>query len=151
MGFSYCQNKLVCDICGNFGGVIKKKCPVGLCATIAAHPECYKKRGGTKHYHSDCRQKSGEYYSRKQKFIDENKNNFVVLAAWGPKNTCHAINYTPSEVETVVFAGLGGRTIDWQYPEVTGYFKVGKYDNTNEFGMVLDGSAIKIGMGGEIL
>lgn len=86
------------------------------------------------------------YFKKWADFRKQNKNNWVTLAAWGPGNKCYYVDKTPGENEIIVFAGKGGRQLNWQYPEETGYFSIPKdeYKNYGEYGHVLGNSAVKI-------
>lgn len=40
MGYCYCGGKLCCDVCGDYGGVRKYRCPFGWCQKVALCPKC---------------------------------------------------------------------------------------------------------------
>lgn len=55
MGYSYCNGKLCCDVCGDYGGVRKHRCPFGWCPRIALCPRCKREHPEylTKAYHRE--------------------------------------------------------------------------------------------------
>ncbi len=70
MGYSYCEGKLCCDVCGDYGQVRKYKCPFGYCPAIALcpkckreHPEYTSKEGHRAH---DCEKHSQEYHRQEE-------------------------------------------------------------------------------------
>lgn len=67
-------------------------------------------------------------------FQYRHKNDYIVMAAWG--------SWHPKVPEGFVgvFAGVGGRRADGQYPEDTAYFLVPEeeYDERSPFGFVVD-------------
>lgn len=59
MGYSYCHGLLCCDVCGDYGGVRKHRCPFGWCPKIALCQKCRREHPEmvTKDYHrkhGDC-------------------------------------------------------------------------------------------------
>lgn len=62
------------------------------------------------------------------------KNDYINMAAWGDWNP-----QVPKD-HVVVFAGRGGRTVDYKYPKDTAYFVVpaDEYDERGAHGFVID-------------
>ena len=55
MGYSYVGRQLCCDVCGDYGGVRKHKCPFGWCPRVALCPKCKREHPEylTKAYHRE--------------------------------------------------------------------------------------------------
>lgn len=69
-----------------------------------------------------------------QRFREEHKNDFIVVAAWGDWHKA------VPEGMVGVFAGRGGRTARGAYPKDVAYFLVPEeeYDQASPFGFVVD-------------
>lgn len=151
MGYAYGRNAatgrymLSCDGCGTMGGVKKRKCPVNYDPAPALCQACLVKEGGIKKIHAGCREKSATYHAKREAFRNAHINDYVTLAAWGGSQDVvieerAGMTFHVLEGQVLVFAGLGGRLSNYQYPEKLAYFVVpaGEYSYRGEDSFVID-------------
>jgi hypothetical protein len=79
MGYCYQGGLLCCDVCGNTGGVRKKRCPHGWCQPVAVCPTCNQKpefKAKWKTAHVACKTSSEKYaaeQAREQELLNQGK------------------------------------------------------------------------------
>ena len=69
MGYLYdAKDRLVCDFCGQSGGVRKRRCPYDYCPAPAACADCYAKHRPIflAAAHQQCKQRAEEYRAQRE-------------------------------------------------------------------------------------
>ena len=121
MGYSYARDpitnrlKLVCDRCGNYGGVIKLRCPFGYCPAIALCPTCRKlpeyraKKRRELHRQAGCEKGQRE-------FEELQKKEMAIIEAGGWLRTS-ALSHDNEQVKVIFRGKEGKKRAFWMSPE----------------------------------